>query len=53
MINGEILSKMKKRDKLLHKYCKTIDKESVSSKAIYDENKSVRNELTKLKRQQH
>ena len=49
-INGEILSKMKKRDKLLHKYCKTIDKESISSKAIYDDYKSTRNELTKLKR---
>ena len=49
-INDEILSNMKKRDKLLHKYCKTVDKESVSSKAIYDDYKSTRNELTKLKR---
>ena len=47
-----MVTKMKERerDKLLHRYCKTVDKELVSSQAIYDEYKSVRNELTKLKR---
>ena len=34
----------------MHKYCKNFDNESVPSQAIYDEYKSLRNELTKLKR---
>ena len=48
-INDEILSKMKKRDKLLNKYCKTVNKESEESQSIYKEYKSIRNEVTKLK----
>ena len=41
---------MKKRDKLLRKYCRTADKDSIASQTIYEEYKIVRNELTKMKR---
>ena len=50
-INGDILSKMQKRDNLLHKYCKSTNKDSAESKAIYEEYKIIRNELTNLKRE--
>ena len=33
-INREILSKMKKRDLLLHMYCETADKDSIASQTI-------------------
>ena len=33
-INREILLKMKERDKLLQKYCKSADKHSASSQII-------------------
>ena len=49
-INSEILSKMKTRDKLLRKYRRTADKDSIVSQTIYEEYKIVRNELTKMKR---
>ena len=39
-----------KRDKLLHTYCKTADKDSIVSQIIYGEYKMVRNEPTKIKR---
>ena len=42
-INRNILTEMKKRDKLLHKYCKAKDK------AIYEDFKFTRNSLTKMK----
>ena len=49
-INSEILSKIKKRDKLMREYCRTADKDSIASQTIYEEYKIVRNELTKTKR---
>ena len=50
LVNNGILARMKKRDKLLSKYCTTIDKESESSHGIYDEYNEIRNEVTKMKR---
>ena len=41
---------MKKRDKLLHKYCKAKDKDYFYAQAIYEDFKSIRNSLTKTKR---
>ena len=49
-INRNILTEMKKRDKLLHKYCKAKDKDSFYAQAIYEDFKSFRNSLTKMKR---
>ena len=46
-INNVILYKMKIRDKLLLKYHKT---KGISRNTIYDEYKSIRNSVTKLKR---
>ena len=47
-INNDILTKMNKRDKLLHKYLQTKD---INIKThIYDDYKSIRNIVTKLKR---
>ena len=48
LLNGDILSKMNERDKLLHKF--RISKDSNLKKVIYDKYKSVRNAVTKLKR---
>ena len=42
---------MKKRDKLLHKYCKAKDKDSFCAQAIYEDLKFIRNSLTKMKRE--
>ena len=36
-INSEILSRMEKRGKLLHKYCKTTDNDLIASQTIYEE----------------
>ena len=47
-INGDILSKMEERDKLLHKY--RIAKDENLKSIIYDNYKVVRNLVTKLKR---
>ena len=49
-INRNILTEMKKRDKLLHKYCKAKDKDSFYTQTIYEDFKSIRNSLTKMKR---
>ena len=49
-INRNILTEMKKRDKLLHKYCKAKDKDSFYAQPIYEDFKSIRNSLTKMKR---
>ena len=49
-INRNILTEMKKRDKLLHKYCKAKDKDSFYDQAIYEDFNSIRNSLTKMKR---
>ena len=49
-INRNILTEMKKRDKLLHKYCKAKDKDSFCAQAIYEDFKFARNSLTKMKR---
>ena len=49
-INRNILNEMKKRDKLLHKYCKAKDKDSFCAQAIYEDFKFIRNSLTKMKR---
>ena len=50
-INNEIQIQMHKRDKLLHKYCKLQDKNSVNAQAIYTEYKRLRNVLTQMKRE--
>ena len=49
-INRNILTEMKKRDKLLHKYCKAKDKVFFCAQAIYEYFKFIRNSLTKMKR---
>ena len=49
-INNEILSKMKERDKLLHRYCKLKDKNSINAQNIYTQYKIIRNNITKSKR---
>ena len=41
---------MKKRDKLLHRYCKA-KKKTQNVQAIYDEYKVTRNSITKMKRE--
>ena len=50
-INNDILSEMKERDKLLHKYCKLKDKNSINALNIYTQYKIIRNNLTKSKRE--
>ena len=47
-INRNIPTEMKKRDKLLHKYCKAKDKDSFCAQAIYEDFKFIRNSLTKI-----
>ena len=42
---------MKKRDKLLHKYCKAKEKDSLHIQAIYEEYKVTRNSITRMKRE--
>ena len=42
---------MKKRDKLLNKYCKAKEKDSLHIQAIYEEYKVARNSITKMKRE--
>ena len=42
---------MKKRDKLLHKYCKAKEKDSAYIQAIDEEDKVTRNSITKMKRE--
>ena len=49
-INNEILSEMKERDKLLHRYCKLKDKNSINAQNIYTQYKIIRNNITKSKR---
>ena len=49
-INKNILAHMKKRDKLLHRYCKAKEKDSYV-KAIYDGDKVTRNSIKKMKRE--
>ena len=48
-INREILDLMKKRDKLLHKFCK--EQEPVKKENLHTNFKFVRNKLTKKKRE--
>ena len=50
-INKNILAHMKKRDKLLHRYCKAKEKDSAHVQAIYDEYKVTRNSKRKMKRE--
>ena len=47
-INNEILTKIKQRDKLFHKYCK--EKDSNKKVELHNEYKIIRNVITKLKR---
>ena len=42
---------MKKRDKLLNRYCKAKEKDSLHVQAIYEEYKVTRNSTTKMKRE--
>ena len=49
-INKETLILMKKRDKLLYKYSKYKLKNSQLAITIYNEYKLIRNQVTKLKR---
>ena len=50
-INKNILAHMKKRDKLLNRYCKAKEKDSLHIQAIYEEYKVTRNSITKMKRE--
>ena len=47
-IDGVILSEIKRRDKILHNYHKSKDVDKKLK--IYDEYKSIRNKVTKMKR---
>ena len=49
-INSILLTKMKERDKLLHKFCKLKDKNSTHAVNIYNQYKIIRNEVTNDKR---
>ena len=51
IINKNILAHMKKRHKLLHKYCKAKEKDSLHIQAICEEDKVTRNSITKMKRE--
>ena len=42
---------MKKRDKLLHRYCEAEEKDSAHVQVIYEEYKVTRNSITKMKRE--
>ena len=48
-INKNIQDIMKKRDKLLHKFCKEID--PVKKEILHSDFKNIRNKVTKLKRE--
>ena len=50
-INKYILACMKKRHKLLNKYCKAKEKDSLHIQAIYEEYKVTRNSIMKMKRE--
>ena len=50
-ISKNILARMKKRDKLLNKYCKAKEKDSIHIQAIYEEYKVTGNSITKMKRE--
>ena len=50
-INNVILSKMHERDKLLRKFCNLKDKNSTHAQNIYNQYKTIRNNVTNLKRQ--
>ena len=50
-INKNILAHMKKRDKLLCRYCKANENDSLYAQAICEEYKVIRNSITKMKRE--
>ena len=50
-INKNILAHMKKRDKLLRRYCKAKENDSLYVQIIYEEYKVTRNPITKMKRE--
>ena len=50
-INKNILAHMKKRDKLLNRYCKAKEKDSLHIQAIDEGDKVTRNSITEMKRE--